>query len=77
MIVATIMCATIFVCKKGKKMYVIDKPRENNLVKLYRIEFSKDYNMAVKNNLEITDATVRAILNMPEEPKRKKIFGIF
>lgn len=56
---------------------VIDKPRENNLVKLYRIEFSKDYNMAVKNNLEITDATVRAILNMPEEPKRKKIFGIF
>ena len=72
-----IMCAAIFVCKRGKKMYVIDKPRENNLVKLYRIEFSKDYNMAVKNNLEITDATVRAILNMPEEPKRKKIFGIF
>jgi hypothetical protein len=65
-----------FCLSKGKKMYVINRPRENDLVKLYRIEFSKDYNMAVKNNLEITDATVRAILGY-KEPERKKIFGIF
>jgi hypothetical protein len=65
-----------FCLSKGKKMYVINKPRENDLVKLYRIEFTKDYNMAVKNNLEITDATVRAILGY-KEPERKKIFGIF
>jgi hypothetical protein len=70
------MWVAIFVCRKEKKMYVINRPRENDLVKLYRIEFSKDYNMAVKNNLEITDATVRAILGY-KEPERKKIFGIF
>jgi len=66
-----------FCLSKGKKMYVVSRPRENDLVKLYRIEFTKDYNMAVKNNLEITEATVRAILGYTEEPKRKKIFGIF
>lgn len=56
---------------------VISKPNETNLVRLYRVEFAKDYKMAVDNRLEISDVTIRSILGYAEEPKRKKIFGIF
>ena len=56
---------------------VFSKPQETNLVRLYRVEFAKDYKMAVDNQLEINDITIRSILGYTEEPKRKKIFGIF
>lgn len=55
---------------------VLNKPQESNLVKLYRIEFAKDYKMAMDNRLEVSDNTIRAILGY-EKPQRKKIFGIF
>ena len=55
---------------------ILNKPQETNLVKMYRIEFAKDYKSAVDNRLEISDTTIRAILGY-EAPKRKKIFGIF
>ena len=55
---------------------LVSKPQETSLVRLYRVEFAKDYKMAVDNHMEINDVTIRSILGY-EEPKRKKIFGIF
>ena len=55
---------------------VVSKPQETSLVRLYRVEFAKDYKIAIDNQLEINDVTIRSILGY-EEPKRKKIFGIF
>lgn len=66
-----------FCLSKGRNMFsVVSKPQETNLVRLYRVEFAKDYKMAVDNHMEINDVTIRSILGY-EEPKRKKIFGIF
>jgi hypothetical protein len=56
---------------------LVSKPQETSLVRLYRVEFAKDYKIAMDNQLELNDMTIRAILGYKEEPKRKKIFGIF
>jgi hypothetical protein len=67
-----------FCLSKGIKMFsVISKPQETSLVRLYRVEFAKDYKIAIDNRLDINDMTIRSILGYKEEPKRKKIFGIF
>ena len=72
------MWVTIFVCRKEEKMFsVVSKPQETSLVRLYRVEFAKDYKIAVDNRLDINDVTIRSILGYKEVPKRKKIFGIF
>ena len=66
-----------FCLSRGRNMFsVVSKPQETNLVRLYRVEFAKDYKMAVDNHMEINDVTIRSILGY-EEPNRKKIFGIF
>lgn len=66
-----------FCLSKGIKMFsVISKPQETSLVRLYRVEFAKDYKIAIDNRLDINDMTIRSILGY-KEPERKKIFGIF
>ena len=67
-----------FCLSKGRDMFgVISKPKETSLVRLYRVEFAKDYKMAMDNQIVLDDMTIRSILGYAEEPKRKKIFGIF
>lgn len=46
------------------------------LVRLYRTEYSSDYERMRKNGTPITDRDVRQILGYPAD-KRKKFLGIF
>lgn len=64
--------ASIYFCLKEKTLL---KPKETPLMRLYRIEHTKDYDLRLKNGLEMNDDIIKELLGYPHEPKRKKIFG--
>jgi hypothetical protein len=53
------------------------KNYETSLVRMYRTEYSNDYNRMKKQGYEITDHDVRSILGFSENLEKKKFFGLF
>lgn len=53
------------------------KNYETSLVRMYRTEYSTDYNRMKKLGYEVTDNDVRAILGFSENLEKKKFFGLF
>lgn len=71
------MWTPLFVCLKENKMLFRSKNYETSLVRMYRTEYSTDYNRMKKLGYEVTDNDVRAILGFSENLEKKKFFGLF